>query len=101
MRANAVVIVLSTLLASVACGSGDAENDCDKVVDAYAHAWQRCMRETYDEAKKTFSDALMCGKASSSNSAQVDTCVSALDAQDCAAVTNNTVPTACNDTIKQ
>ena len=100
LRTLSAGLVLSSALSATGCGS-DATGDCEKLADAYARAWQRCMRGTYDSAKKIWDDALMCGKASSSNGGKVDACVSALDALDCTAVTNGTSPAACSDSVSQ
>jgi hypothetical protein len=104
MSASALwfVVTLTAFFSGIGCGGGAAESDCDKLVDAYARAWQRCGRATYDDAKKTWSDALMCSKASSSNSGQVDMCANALATFDCTAITNGNSPSQCSaGTISQ
>ena len=78
------------------CGS-DPGDDCGKLVEAFARAWERCGRTTYDSAKKTFGMALPCDKVKDSNADQVDQCVNDLNALNgpaCDAVkaTGNTPP---------
>jgi hypothetical protein len=102
MKRATPFVLFGTVLLGVACGGGGAAaDDCDKIADAYAKSWQRCMRGTYDDAKKLWSDALMCGKASSSKSAQVDSCVSALNALDCSSVKSGTRPADCDGAIAE
>jgi hypothetical protein len=61
------------------CGS-DPGDDCGQLVEAFARAWERCGRNTYDEAKKNFSMAFPCSTVKDSNPDQVDACVHDLNA---------------------
>jgi hypothetical protein len=93
--------VIVTLGAALGCGDGGATDDCEKVADAYAKSWQRCMRASYDDAKKTWDTALSCGKVKASKTSQVDACVSALNTLDCASVTGGTSPAPCQGALSQ
>jgi hypothetical protein len=81
------------------CGDSGSSDECAKVVDAYAMSWQRCMRTSYDDAKKTWSDAFMCDSAKGWNSSNVDACVNALNMLDCGSVKNNVSPSPCGEVL--
>ncbi|HVW24809.1 MAG TPA: hypothetical protein VHC69_05535 [Polyangiaceae bacterium] len=102
-RSSCAAVVLAALGLSLGCGAGGgaAGNDCEKLVDAYATSWQRCMRSSYADAQKTWSDALQCDKAKASNSSQVNACISALDALDCTSVNSGTSPAQCMNALSQ
>ena len=89
-------LLLASTVVTAACGD-DASDDCQKLVDAYANAQQRCKVSSYDDAKKNWSDAFMCDRVKSSNGGKVDACVSALNTIDCGSIMNNTFPVACAD----
>jgi hypothetical protein len=86
------------------CGSSPAD-DCGKLVEAFARAWERCGRGTYDSAKKNFSTALPCNQVKDSNADQVDQCVNDLNALNGAACdsvkTNGTFPASCTGALQK
>jgi hypothetical protein len=97
-----LAVVLACLAGGAqGCGDGGASDDCGRVVDAFAKAWSRCMHGTYEQEKKTFSDAFQCDKASKSDAAQVDQCVNALNTLDCNAVNAGTSPGTCTGAVTQ
>lgn len=89
-------LLLASTGVTTGCG-GDASDDCQKLVEAYANAQQRCKVSSYDDAKKNWSDAFMCDRVKSSNGGKVDACVNALNTIDCGSIVNNTFPVACAD----
>lgn len=93
--------LLSAALGVAACGDGVASDDCERIADAYAKSWQRCMRASYDDAKKTWDSALSCDKAKTSDSSKVDACVSALGTLDCSSVTGGSSPAPCQGALSQ
>ena len=101
---SCVAAVLAAVGLSLGCGSDSAAaagSDCEKLVDAYATSWQRCMRSSYADAQKTWSEALQCDKAKASNSSQVDACVTALNMLDCTSVNSGTSPAQCMNALSQ
>jgi len=97
---SSLALVVASLGVAVACG-GDASTDCEKIVDAFANAWQRCMRASYSDAQKTFSDALQCGKVKSSKGDQVSACVNDLNMLDCNSVTSGVSPAPCTNALSE
>ena len=89
-------LLFASTVVAAGCGD-DASGDCQKLVDAYANAQQRCKVSSYNDAEKNWSDAFMCGRVKSSNGGKVDACVSALNTIDCGSIMNNTFPVACAD----
>jgi hypothetical protein len=97
-------VVLAALGLSLGCGSGggsDAAGDCEKIVDAYASSWQRCMRSSYADAQQTWADAFQCSAVKTSDSTQVNACVTALNTLDCSAVNGNTSPSSCGAALSK
>jgi hypothetical protein len=98
-------VAFAALLA-VSCGgssqeqqTAQAQSGCEGIVDAFAKAWERCGRESYQNARDFWSEALDCQSVTSADSVRVDQCVSALDAQACSAVESNTQPDACTGAL--
>lgn len=91
-----VALILASTGLTAACGD-DASGDCQKLVEAYANAQQRCKVSSYADAQKNWSDAFMCDKVKNANSGKIDACVNALNAIDCGSIMNNTFPVACAD----
>ena len=91
--------VAIALLIAIGCGGEDeatpAESACDKLVDAFASAWERCGRESYDGAQKFWADALDCGSIESFDAAAVDECAADVGALSCAAVQDPASPNSC------
>ena len=100
-RGFAIVLALGF---AYGCGS-DPTEDCGKLIDAFAHAWERCGRTTYDAAKKDFSMALPCDQVKDSNADAVDQCVNDLNALNgaaCDAVKNKgQFPTSCMGALQK
>ena len=98
MRYGKGLAIVLALGFAYGCGS-DPADDCGKLVEAFARAWERCGRGTYDAAKMNFSSALPCDQVKDSNATQVDQCVNdlnALNGASCDTVKKNgTFPTSC------
>ena len=93
--ARAVLLIGSAFVA-FACDNGSASDACDQVVDAFAHAWQRCGRGTYEDQKAKFASAFNCPATKDYDEDKVNQCVSALNSLDCNAVKNGVSPGACD-----
>ncbi len=90
------LVLLTSVLFAFACSDGSATDACDQVVDAFARAWSRCGRGTYEELKANFATAFNCPATKNFDQDKVNQCVSTLNALDCSAVMSGTSPGACD-----
>jgi hypothetical protein len=88
------------VLAAVSCGGDaeEAENACLAVADGFAHAWERCGVDTFENAQKTFRGNLSCGKSSDYDDSRLGECLSAIEALPCPANSN---PASCQSVINR
>ena len=95
--ARAFAITLALGLA-YGCGN-DPADDCAQLLDAFARAWERCGRKSYDAAKKDFTNALPCSTVKNSNPDLVEQCendLNNLNGAACDSVKNGgTFPASC------
>ena len=100
---SAKPFVWSALLGFVmGCGGDDAaaaESACLDIAEAYARAWERCGRDTYENAYDAWKDALICDTVEVHDGAKVNDCVDDLAAQSCAAVETNASPPSCTNAL--
>jgi hypothetical protein len=92
------VLCAGLVLMAASCGGGGgsaAEAQCSSIVDAFARAWERCGRQTYDDAHAIFSDAFECETATAHDPEGVQQCVSDVDALSCAVVESGGSPASC------
>jgi len=85
-------------IGALACGGDDTspQNACEQVVDAYARSWERCGRDTYENAYDVWSAAFPCDSVKNVKQSQIDDCVTDVTNQDCGAVANGTAFASCN-----
>jgi hypothetical protein len=90
------------LVSLSACGSDpDPSAACDQIVDAFAHAWERCRNVPYDQAKAEFGKAFSGCSPSTVDQSKVDQCSSDLSAADCNLIKNGASPASCKDVLSQ
>ena len=100
-RCNGFVpIILGAFLMLNACGdeAGDARSACDSVAEAWARAWDRCDRDSYDRALDLFTTQLGCGEVDELKG-NPDRCVNALDDLNCAQVDSGSNPGSCQELL--
>lgn len=98
---GAFVCVFLALVWSPACGDDaeEARQNCSRMLDAFAKAWERCGRASYEDALSELEPQFSCDDAESSSSGRSDRCVRAVDALSCPAVEAGTIPDVCTESI--
>jgi hypothetical protein len=99
-HASRVVVGFSSLLVATGCGGDESEaetrtNACLTIVDAYASAWDRCGKDTYENANEILVEAMQCDEVREYDAAEVDQCISELEDMSCTSVNISTVPHSC------